>query len=62
MVFQDNTVISGYCIINNKKVKVKDTVYNLCQDSLCGEYPEQIFMDNGQQFLVSDFGMFTIIN
>ena len=45
MVFQ-NTVISGYYMADdNTKVRVKDTVYNLCQNSFYGQYPEQIFMD-----------------
>ena len=62
MVFQ-NTIISGYYMADdNTKVRVKDTVYNLCQNSFYGEYPEQIFMDNGQKFQVSEFGTFTIIN
>ena len=58
-----NQVIKGYWVAdNNTKVKVKDTIYNLCHDSLNGDGYQFIYMDNGQTLEILDNGMFQIIN
>ena len=62
MVFQ-NTIIKGYWITDNKtKVRIKDTVFNICKDSFYNGGTDLIHMDNGQKFQVSEYGTFTIIN
>ena len=62
MVFQ-NTIINGYWITDNKtKVRIKDTVFNICRDSFYNGETDLIHMDNGQKFQVSEHGTFTIIN
>ena len=62
MVFQ-NTLITGYWLTDNKtKVRIKDTVFNICRDCFYNGETDLIHMDNGQKFQVGEYGTFTIIN
>jgi len=62
MIFQD-TVISGYWITDKKtKVRIKETVFNICSNSYYDGGADLIHMDNGQKFQVGEYGTFTIIN
>ena len=60
MIFQD-TIIKGYWITDNgSRVRIKDTVFNICRDSFYNGETDLIYMDNGKKFKVSEYGTFTI--
>ena len=60
MIFQ-NTIIEGYWIADNgSRIRIKDTVFNICSDSFYNGETDLIYMDNGKKFKVSEYGTFTI--
>ena len=60
MIFQ-NTIIEGYWIADNgSRIRIKDTVFNICRDSFYNGETDLIYMDNGKKFKVSEYGTFTI--
>ena len=57
------TIIKGYWITDKKtKVRIKDTIYNICNDCFYHGETDLVYMDNGQKLQVMDYGMFEIIN
>lgn len=57
------TVIKGYWITDKKtKVRIKATIYNICNDCFHHGETDFVYMDNGQKLQVMDYGMFEIIN
>jgi len=58
-----NTIISGYWITDKKtKVRIKDTIFNICKDSFYNGETDFVYMDNGQKLQVGEYGTFTIID
>lgn len=59
----ENTIIEGYWLTDNgTKVRIKDTVFNICKDCFYYGETDLVFMDNGKKFQVSEYGTFKIIN
>mgnify|MGYP003625998299 CR=1 FL=1 len=62
-IMNAETVIKGYWITDKKtKVRIKDTIHNICNDCFYHGETNFVYMDNGQKLQVMDYGMFEIIN